>query len=131
MTEDESDFSPTTFETKTDDTPYENTDVSALPEWWREAIEEFQNHGLRPFRPPQFSDGELKFRTVERLENELNVDIDFVGIRVSHGDDWAVRVDDNIVGTISRQRTSEAYSQFGMPSDEFDKWIRDYIAERD
>jgi len=131
MTQDDSGSTTPNFEVGTGATPYENVDLSALPGWWREAIEEFRDHDLRPFKPPRFSDGELKFRTVERLENELDINIDFVGVDVTRSDDWTVRVNKKIIGTIGRRRTSEAYTEFEMPSDEFEEWIRKWLAESD
>jgi len=66
----------------------------------------------------------LTFRTVDRLEDELGVEIDFVGIRVEHGDDWTVRIDGDPVGTVGRRRTPEADTEFEVTSDEFEAWIR-------
>lgn len=109
------------------DDPYVEADGSALPEWWREAIEEFRRHGLRPYRPPRFTDGVLKYTVVERLEETHGVDIDFIGVDVSHGDDWTVRVDDESIGTIGHHRSSDAYTVFEMDSDEFVDWVIERI----
>lgn len=113
------------------ESPDEDVDESDLPDWWREAIEEFREHDLRPFQPPRFSDGELVFRTVDRLEADLGVTVDFVGVRVEHGDDWTVRVDGDAVGTVGRRRTSEAYTEFDVESDEFEAWLREQIRDDD
>ena len=107
----------------------DSVDASARPEWWQEAIEEFRAHGLRPFEPPRFSDGTLAFRAVERLEAELGVDVDFAGIRVAHGDDWVVRVDGDVVDTVGRRRTSDAYTEYEMESEEFEELVRGHVED--
>ena len=103
--------------------PYEEVDVSNLPEWWREAIAEFERHNLRPYRPPRFADRTLKFAVVHRLERELDVRIDFVS-RGASGD-WTVRIDDEPVGTIGRHRDADGQSVFEMEAEEFAEWIRE------
>lgn len=62
----------------TDDTEksYEDVDISDLPSWWRNAIEEFERHELQPYQPPRFSDGVFKYTVIERLEEEYNINID-------------------------------------------------------
>lgn len=103
--------------------PYEEVDVSDLPEWWRNAIAEFERHNLPAYRPPQFADGTAKFRVVHRLERELDVRIDFVKVDGST-DDWTVRIDDDPVGTIGRYRDADGRTVYEMESDEFAEWIR-------
>lgn len=127
MGDDDSEPSPPAPAGRPGETPYEDVDVSDLPDWWREAIEEFREHDLRPFQPPRFSDGALTVRTVDRLEDDLGVVIDFVGIRAEYGDDWAVRIDGDVVGTVGRRRTAEAYTEFDVERDEFEAWIREQV----
>lgn len=104
--------------------PYEDVDVSDLPEWWQTAIAEFEEHNLRAYRPPQFADGALKFEVVRRLERQLDVCIDFVRLDLS-SDDWTVRIDNTPVGTIGRHRDANGRSVFEMESDDFSEWIRE------
>lgn len=104
--------------------PYEDVDVDSLPEWWRRNVREFQESNLRPYHPPRFADGILKREVVTSLENELNVDIRFVGYDVEYGDAWTVLVDGEAVGDIPRERSPAGYTVFMIESDEFENWIR-------
>jgi hypothetical protein len=109
------------------DDPYEDVDLSSLPDWWRDAVREFEAHDLRPYRPPRFGDGKLKHEVVDRLERELGIDIEFVGIDVECGDDWTVLVDGGAVGHVERRRLPEGFTEFEMSSAEFEAWIRDRV----
>ena len=110
-----------------DEDPYADVDVESLPDWWREAIEEFEAHDLRPYRPPRFADGALLHEVVEPLETELDVDIDFIGVNVTAGDDWTVRVDGEPICDIGRRRTAEAYTQFELTSEAFEAMVREAV----
>lgn len=109
--------------------PYEDVDVSELPEWWQRTIEEFREYGLRPYRPPRFEDGTLKHEVVEDLKETHDIDIMFVGVDVRYGDDWTVRIDGTPVGEIGHRRSPEGYTVFGMTSDEFVDFVTDRIGE--
>jgi hypothetical protein len=39
--------------------PYEGVDRSEYPRWWQKNIRAFEEHGLRPYRPSRFTDGEI------------------------------------------------------------------------
>lgn len=108
--------------------PYSNVDTSRLPEWWQDAISEFERHGIRPYRPPRFADGEYKFRVVERLEDTFDVTIDFVGKNVEPGDPWAVRIDGEPIRRIGHRRSAEGYSVFEMDSDEFAEVVSAHLS---
>lgn len=108
--------------------PYSDVDESSLPGWWQEAIDEFRKHRLPPYRPPRFEDGTLKHEVVEPLENELGIQIDFIGINTEPGDEWSIRVDGDPVATIGHARASARYSVFGMSADEFESLIRSAVA---
>ncbi|MFC6989708.1 hypothetical protein ACFQJD_15175 [Haloplanus sp. GCM10025708] len=112
-------------ETRSD--PYEDVDVSDLPEWWREAVEEFEEHGLRPYRPPRFADGTMKHEVVERLEDELGVSISFVGYNVEFQDDWSLLVDGETVGPVGRHRAMAGYTVYEMDADEFESTVRAFV----
>ncbi|AUV84638.1 hypothetical protein C2R22_24215 (plasmid) [Salinigranum rubrum] len=58
-----------------EDDPYEGEDFSTYPARWRNYIEEFPDHGLRPYRPTRFSDGAYVPVVIDSLEAELGVDI--------------------------------------------------------
>lgn len=110
--------------------PYAGIDVSALPDWWRNAIEEFEAHDLRPYQPPRFSDGVLTFTVVDRLEAEFGVNIGFFGRNVTHGDGWEVRVDGEPIGPIDHRRTSDGYTVFEVEADIFANWITEHVRDR-
>ena len=104
--------------------PYEDVDISVLPDWWADAVRQFESHGLRPFRPSRFANGALAYHVVDRLETELDVTIRIVGIDVEYGDDWTVFVDDEPVDTVPRRRSRQGYTIFGISSDEFESLVR-------
>ena len=99
--------------------PYEDVDISSLPEWWQEAIEEFEEYGLRPYRPPRFEDGVLKHEVVEELEARHGIDITFIAYDSRFGDDWEVHVGEESIGDIGRRRSPEGYTVFEADSEEF------------
>lgn len=115
---------------KRDENPYEDVDIDGLPDWWQEAVEEFRQYGLRPYRPPRFQDGTLRHDVVDELEDELDADIRFVGIDTRYGDDWTVMVDGTAVGTVPRRRDQDGFTVFEMNADEFRKWFRQRTSER-
>lgn len=107
-----------------DDDPYSYVDVNSLPAWWKESVREFREHGLRPYQPPRFSDGIFVFRTIEALEDEHGVEISFMGVAVTHGDDWQIYVDSEPVGDIGRHREVSGYTVIEMESEEFKQWMQ-------
>lgn len=104
--------------------PYADIDVDDLPDWWREAVEEFEAHGLRPYRPPRFADDILKYYVVNTLERELDVKIEFIGIDVDADSNWIVRVDGETVAEVGHHRDPEGYSVFEIDSVNFASMIR-------
>lgn len=114
-----------TQDTDSEGDPYENVDTSVLPEWWQQAIAEFEAAGLRPYRPPRLEDGAYKHRVVEDLESRYDVDIEFVGVGVSYGDDWTVRVDGEAIAQIGHRRSTQGFSVFEMSEDELRTLIAD------
>lgn len=112
-----------------DGNPYEDIDVSALPDWWRRAIEEFDEAGLRPYRPPRLADGSYKHEVVDDLEATYGVSIEFVGIGVSYGDDWTIRVDGQPVASVGHRRTADGFSVFDIDAEEFRALIRDHARD--
>lgn len=110
-----------------DANPYADVDVSELPAWWRESIERFEEYGLRPYRPPRLADGELKHEVVADLEAEFGVEIRFVGIDATYGDDWTLFVDDEDAGPVARHRSTDGYTVFECTADELRERVRDAI----
>lgn len=107
-----------------DSDPYEDVDISDLPEWWRRAIETFREHDLRPYRPPRFEDGTLKHEVIDQVEAELDVDIRLACFNARHGDDWTVYVNGEQIGEIGHRRSPDGYSVFEIGSDEFVSFVR-------
>lgn len=111
------------------DDPYQDVDIDTLPEWWQRAIEEFEAHGLRPYRPPRFDDGTLVHEAIATLERELGIDIRFGSVDTDYRERWTVRVDGDPVGTIGRHRSSEGYTVYELERAEFESLIRGVIEE--
>jgi hypothetical protein len=104
--------------------PYEGEDLSEYPAWWRRNIMEFHEHGLRPYRPPRFHNGEYLPPVINRLEDELEVDIAIRALNPSQDDDWRIEVDGNAVATIGKERAGEGFTIYKMTSDEFESAVR-------
>lgn len=102
---------------------YDEVDVSELPTWWQSAIEEFEAHGLRPYRPPQFEDGEPVHESVEEIEREWDVQIRFIAFGVDDGDDWEIRIEGNRFGEIGHHRSPDGHSVFEMERDAFVDYV--------
>lgn len=110
--------------------PYKDIDISALPDWWQRAIREFEAHGLRPFRPSRFEDGTFTYEVVDRIEEELDIAVQIVGVDAKHGDDWTLFVDNEPVDSIPRRRSRNGYTVFELSSDEFESLVRTTVPER-
>lgn len=109
-----------------EEAPYEE-DLSAYPDWWRRNIREFREHGMRPYRPPRFNDGELVPPKVRELEGDLGVDIRIRSTNPQDGNDWELHVDDVRVKRLRRRRTGEGYSQYEMTASEFETIVREAV----
>lgn len=107
--------------------PYEGVDVSELPDWWVDSIEEFRQYGLDPYRPPLFEDGEVVPLVVGRLEEAYDVEIKLMGVAVDHGDAWGVYVDGEVVTTVDRERTAAGHTRYEMTSDAFETAVTEAI----
>lgn len=104
--------------------PYEDVDVSALPEWWRRAVETFEAHGLRPYRPPRFEDGTLAHEVIDDLESDLGVAVTLGSVGADYRERWAVRVDGERIGAVGRRRSPEGYTVYETDPDEFRELVR-------
>lgn len=112
------------------DDPYEDTDMDDLPEWWRRNIDTFRKHGMRPYRPPVFHNGDSLPSVVNSLEQELGISIT-VSKHVTEGtsDSWRISVDGEVVGSAVRTRDDSGQSVYSIDSDEFESIIRQAIEE--
>jgi hypothetical protein len=113
-----------------DSDPYEGQDISKLPNWWSNAVEEFEAYDLRPYRPPRFADGTLKRGVVEILENKHNVSIRFIGHNTSYEDNWTVEVAGESVGSVGRHRSPNGYTVFEIDANTFIEWMTDAATDQ-
>lgn len=113
-----------------DTAPYADVDTSELPEWWRKAKEEFEAYGLRPYRPPRFEDGTLKYGIVDRLEAELGIEISFTSIDSEYTEEWEIRIDGEIIDRVGRFRSPEGYTTYEIDSDGFVELIESTVRDR-
>lgn len=103
--------------------PYEDVNLADLPEWWRRAIEEFDAHGLRPYRPPRLEDGTLLHEVVESIESTHDVTLFFGTTEESFREEWAVHLDGSRIGSIGHHRSPSGYSVFEIDADELRSMI--------
>jgi hypothetical protein len=105
--------------------PYEGVDLSTYPDWWRDAIERFRAHGMRPYRPPRFADDELLPPTVADLEAELGVSVELRSTDSGPHPEWALWVDGERVGAIDRRREADGHTVYELDRDEFGAMVRE------
>lgn len=110
-----------------DSDPYAERDIRDLPRWWQKAIAEYEEYNLRPFRPPRFVDGVLKRDVIDRLEREFDVTIRLICYEPDRTAVWHILVDWEEVGTVTRNRSVDGYSIYGMESGKFEQLVRSEI----
>lgn len=110
--------------------PYAEIDLASLPDWWRDAVETFRSHGLRPYRPPRFTDGVLKHEIVDSLEETLDVKITVRCFDPDGTDEWEVRIGGEPVTTVGHHRSAAGYSVFEIDSDAFAETVREHAQPR-
>ena len=104
--------------------PYEGVDLSTYPDWWREAVERFRAHGMRPYRPPRFADDELVPPTVAALESELGVRVELRSTDPGPDPEWALWVDGERVGAVDRHREADGHTVYELDRAEFEELVR-------
>lgn len=105
--------------------PYEGEDLSTYPDWWRESVELFREHGMRPYRPPRFADEELVPPTVAALETELDVAVRLRSTESGPHPSWALWVDGDRVATVPRRRETDGHTVYELTRDAFVGLVRD------
>lgn len=113
-----------------DESPYSDIEISTLPDWWADAVKEFEAHDLRAYRPPRFDDGTLKRSVVKKLETKHGVSIRFVGQNTSYRDDWEVQIDGEKITTIGRHRSPDGYTVFEIGPEEFVEQVTEALEEQ-
>jgi hypothetical protein len=106
-----------------EDSPYDGTELEALPAWWRENVDAFRRHGMRPYRPPRFADGAVTTEVIDRLEAEHGISVRIRALNPQAGGDWEIVVDGDPVGCIDRERTEGGYSEYGVTAAEFEALV--------
>jgi hypothetical protein len=109
--------------------PYDGVDLSSYPDWWREAIERFREHGMRPYRPPRFADDELVPPTVADLEAELGVRIELRSTDPGPHPEWAVWIDGERVERIGRSREADGHTAYELDREAFEALVREAVGD--
>lgn len=112
-----------------EDDPYEDEDVSNLPDWWQRNIDLLETHEMRPYRPPRFTDGEYTPEIAHELEDEFDVRIQIQCVNPQKGNIWEICVDGEVVETIDRQRHAKGYSIYDISSSRFVALIRETVRQ--
>lgn len=112
-----------------EDDPYDGEDLSTYPDWWRRNVEEFRDHGMRPYRPPRFADDELTPPVIDALEAELDVAVQLRAVNPQVGADWELLVDGEPVAAVGRRREGEGYTRYDVASAEFERLVREAAAD--
>lgn len=107
--------------------PYEEADLGTYPEWWRENVELFREHGLRPYRPPRFADGTLTTPVVEALASDLDVEVELRTVNPQRTATTEVLVDGERVATVERSRESDGHTEYDLTADAFETAVRSAV----
>jgi hypothetical protein len=97
-----------------EDDPYEDEDLSTYPEWWRRNVEEFREHGMRPYRPPRLADGTLTPPLLDELEAEHGVSVRFRAVDPQAGNSWELVVDGRVASEVDHVRSGEGYTVYDL-----------------
>jgi len=106
------------------DDPYADVDIEQLPDWWHDAIVEFREHDLSPYRPPRFTDDVLVPPLIFQMETAYDIEIKLLGVNVDHGDAWEICVGGEVASTVKRERLSDGYTLYKMTSEKFMDIVR-------
>lgn len=114
-----------------EENPYLDVDLAEYPDWWRRNILEFQSNGMRPYRPPRFTDGQLVPPIIKEMEEEVNVDIQLQAVDPGMEGKWDLIVDGRQATSIPRRRTGGGYTLYQLDAEEFVKIIRNAASKTD
>ena len=114
-----------------EDSPYDAVDLEEFPDWWRRNVEEFEGHGMRPYRPPRFADGTVTMTVITRLEERFGVTIRIRAVDPHEGGDWEVLVDGTPIETVERVRTEAGHSEYDLTAEAFERLVRDAVVAGD
>ena len=106
-------------------------DLESLPQWWRNAVREFEANDLRPYRPSRFTDGEIVRDVVRELETRYDVEIRLGAKNPTPDGQWAIHVDGDPVADVDHQRKPDGYTRYGVSSDRFEEIVASAIGSAD
>jgi len=112
-----------------EESPYDDTELASFPEWWRENIEQFQDHEMRPYRPPRLSDGTVTTELITHLESTYDVTIRIRAINPHEGGAWKIFVDDEAIHSVDRTRTESGNTRYEITATEFEAAVADAVSE--
>ena len=110
-----------------EDDPYGDDDLSSYPAWWRENVELFRSHGMRPYRPSRFADGTVVPTAIERLESAFGVEISIRTVETETGAEWAIVVDGEPVAHVEHERTTRGVTQYQIAAESVERLVRDAV----
>lgn len=109
--------------------PYSDIDTNKLPNWWKDNIDLFSNHGMRPYKPPRFNDSSLVPKVISNLEAKYNIIIHLRSKAQRLEKNWIITVNHKDVARVSRHRDGSGYSVYDISSLEFEGVITEYLGE--
>jgi hypothetical protein len=112
-----------------DKDPYANEDLSTYPDWWRINVESFREHGLRPYRPPRFTNETLVPDRIDSLAEEYGVDIRFEVINPQDDGQWTLTVDGEAIERVDRVRRNDGDTVYDLTVDQFERLVRNAATE--
>lgn len=110
-----------------EESPYEGVDLETHPDWWRENVELFREHGLRPYRPPRFADGTLTNPVIEELERDLGVDVKLRTVNPQRTRTTEVVVGGERAATVERSRQNDGHTEYRVTAVEFTEAVRSAV----
>lgn len=97
-------------------TIYEDPD--ALPDWWQDAVREFESYDLRPYRPSRFTDGEIVQDVIQTLEEKYEVSIDLRAKNPEYNGEWEIIINGKSVAKTQHQRKADGYTVYDISKNE-------------
>lgn len=107
--------------------PYEGVDITTLPDWWRRNIEEFNDHNMRPYRPPRFADGTLTPQLRTELEETFEVSIEIRSSNRPNEANWMILLNGDLLTTVGHYRHGDGYTVFDIDSETVKTLVRESV----
>lgn len=95
-------------------------DLDRLPEWWQDAVREFESYNLRPYQPSRFANDEIVQDVIDDLEEEYNVSIALRAKNPGYDGEWDIVVDGNTVAKTQHQRKADGYTVYDISREELE-----------